>query len=277
MFAQQSIGELLRITIKKFENTIDPREIRDLLAFVLDQEPIYLIAHSSDNISAPKKKRFLALLNKRKAGIPFAYLVGHQPFYGLDFFVNPKVLIPRPETEQLVDMALKSMVKNPRGTIVDIGTGSGCIAICLAINLPQSRIIATDISPIALQVAKLNARRLKTENHISFRNGSLLSPIRKNEKPDLLVANLPYLTAKETSKLHNEPRKALFGGRKGFVLIERLLNQLQIRQIPKVILEISPTQVKSIKTYLNKCPGYSIKIIRDLMGRNRFVVLTKKQ
>jgi release factor glutamine methyltransferase len=277
MFAQQSIGELLQITIKKFGGAIDPREIRDLLAFVLKQDPVYLIAHPSKNISAAKKKQFLELLNKRKAGIPFAYLVSYQPFYGLNFFINSKVLIPRPETEQLVDIALKAMVSKPRGIIADIGTGSGCIAIALAIKLPQSRIIASDVSLAALQVAKINARRLKVQSHINFRNGSLLTPIQKKERLDLLIANLPYLTAKETSKLPNEPRKALYGGDAGVKLIESLLKQLQFKQIPKVILEVSPTQIKRIQAHLNRHLKYSIDIIQDYMGRNRFVVLTKNQ
>lgn len=184
-------------------------------------------------------KSFLRLINKRKTGMPLAYITGIAWFYGLPILVNKSVLIPRPETEWLVARALEIVRTNKKiKTIVDLGTGSGCIALALAYYLPDHTIIGIDKSANALKLAKQNAKQLKI-NNIKWKNNNLLNKF--NKPIDLLVANLPYLNHKEYKKpLSFEPKLALVGD-------TQLYQQLFEKPIFKIgLLEMKPQQINKV-------------------------------
>lgn len=189
-------------------------DARLLLQHILQVSHSYLIAHDDEQLTAVQIQQYRASLQRAAAKEPIPYILGHTPFYDLEFLVTPDVLIPRPETEQLVQMALSWANRRGPIRIVDVGTGSGCIAITLARHLPQAAIQATDISLPALTIARQNAVRL-APSRVQFHHGSLLEPI--HQPIDLLVANLPYVTDGEWTmlddgvKLH-EPQVALLGG-----------------------------------------------------------------
>jgi release factor glutamine methyltransferase len=208
-----------------------------------------------------------------------AYLTGHKEFYGLDFIINKNVLIPRPETELLVEETIKTSRQlaalNKPQAICDIGTGSGCLAIALAKYLPEAKIYATDISKKALSLAKKNARTHKVLKKVNFMRGDLLRPlILKKIKVNIITANLPYLTHDELLDVRHEPKTALFGGKMGIELIERLLMQSPAVLNPcgTILLEIAPTQTKLIDYIVEQhLPGKKVSFIKDLAGRDRVV------
>lgn len=212
-----------------------------LLLFVLNQdESTYLYSHGDQVLSDLESESFLELVEGRASGVPLAYLLGAWDFYGRTFFVNKNVLVPRPETEGLVEAALREITRigNTFGTgelvVADVGTGSGCVAITLALETllrPYSvRLIATDISPEALKVAKRNAEFHGVSDRIEFREGDLLAPI-EGERLDLIVSNPPYVPSAEleqaeyspdTIGLTHEPKHALDGGPDGLMYVDRL-------------------------------------------------------
>lgn len=208
-----------------------PLEAEILLAFVLGCSREYLIAHSEANVAHLKFKRFFDFLVRRERGVPITYLTNFKEFFGLGFYVDERVLIPRPETEMLVEETIKKVtIRDSRSTICDIGTGSGCIAVALAKNLPNSKIIAVDISKGALSVAKKNAKIHGVDSQITFLESDLLACVDKHV--DIVVANLPYigevenhLVSKEV--LDFEPKEALFGGKTGLELFEKLFEQIR--------------------------------------------------
>ncbi len=252
---------------------LDPREGRDLLSHVLKKPTSYLIAHPETTLTPVQAKNFTALATKRRRGVPYAYLTGHQGFYGLDFFVTNNVLIPRPETEQLVDWVLGRVKKTEAATIVDVGTGSGCIAVTLARYLPKAHVIASDLSEKALVVAKKNARANGVSKRIAFRRGSLLACVKASENFDLVVANLPYLTKAQLKNVPHEPKLALHGGTRGLALIEKLITQIIGHGIASAILEIDPAQKPWLTAIGDRIHGYRYEFLSDLAGRTRFFIL----
>ena len=224
----------------------------------------YLYSRYQDGIAPDVAERFEALLARRLAREPTAYITGRREFRGLDLRVTPDVLIPRPETEQLVETAIKLARAEPgrsRLRIADIGTGSGAIAVALAQDLPQTEVYATDISRAALKIAEENARRHGVERRIAFRAGHLLMPL--HGYVDLIVANLPYVTTEGWSRLapelrEHEPRLALDGGADGLDLIRALLRQAPryLRDGGHVVLEIGEGQVEPLASFISRSlPG----------------------
>lgn len=213
-----------------------------LLAHVLKKPREFLYAHPNREVAENTKKKFEKLLRRRIKGEPIAYLISHKEFFGLDFYVDKRVMIPRPDTEALLEKIIKE-TKNKKITIVDVGTGSGCLAIALKKHLPQCEIIATDISKKALAVAGKNAKKHKVK--IEFLHGDLLRPLQ--EKVDLIVANLPYLPKNVSRKknLKFEPQLALRN--KGQT--KRLLKQAKnyLKPEGKIFLEIKGGKIKIIK------------------------------
>lgn len=249
-----------------------------LLSFTMKKQKTFILTNPDKKLSAIQQKKFNGLIARRKNGIPVAYLIGQKEFYGMNFFINSNVLVPRPDTETLIESAIhavRQQTPDKKTVIADIGTGSGCIAITLAKYLPQVKIIATDISPQAIDIAKKNARRQKVYNKIRFIEGDLLHPlILKKIKCDIMVANLPYLTSTELKNVRHEPKAALYGGKMGVELIERLLIQSSAILNPGsiILLEISPTQVKLVDFIIEQqLSGKKVSFIKDLNGRDRVV------
>jgi release factor glutamine methyltransferase len=251
-----------------------------LLCSVLGLTTAQLFAQSGRILSDKEAHRMDDLLDKRINRVPTAYLVNSRQFYGMDFYVDGRVLIPRPETEVLVEEAIKfsnqwhsqnhRMIK-----IADVGTGSGAIAIALASNIKDSIVYAVDISAAALQVAAINIKTHKMENRIKLVHGHLLRQI--TEELDLVVANLPYIKESELAALPDEiskyePGSALNGGKCGTELIGELLMQLpgKVDESAAVLLEIGIGQEEEIAGMVGaNLQGARIDLIKDLSGINR--------
>lgn len=249
------------------------------------------MSHQDQNITRNQHVRFNKLIAQRKRGMPVAYLTGSREFYKLDFFVTKDTLVPRPETEILVEQAIKTVREKHKQLpdkkkllIADIGTGTGCIAITLAKYLPNVRVIAVDISPKALLVAKKNAKKHVVLKSTTFIKGDLLFPfikkkvkeVKKQATPDVVVANLPYLTVNELHNVSHEPRQALDGGKLGLEYIEQLLMQAA-ESLPietTILLEIAPTQTKAVDYMVEQhMPTKKVSFVKDLAGLDRVAVI----
>ena len=241
-------------------------------ALRISQTQLYL---DLDNELSPKQEEaFWQLVERRRNGEPTAYITGRREFYGLDFYVDPRVLIPRPESELLVERALSLAQNHPLSTIAEVGTGSGAIAISLALNLPEAKIYATDISAAALEVARLNCQRHGVIDRVRLRHGNMLDPVP--EPVDLIVANLPYVKKLELAGMSFEPRLALDGGRDGTERIRQLCRQLDSKLRPGgfLLLEIGQGQRRAITTLLyDLFPNGKIEVMPDLSGIERVVSL----
>ncbi len=213
-------------------------EAQALLAHVLSKPKSWLLAHPDYDLSPDQFERLQDLLRRRCAGEPLPYLLGHWEFYGLDFIVTPQVLIPRPETELLVEEALRWIGQNPRPLRgVDVGTGSGCIAVSLAKHSPNLHLTAVDISLPALRVARQNVARHGVSGRVSLFQSDLLAA--SSGPFDLVCANLPYIPSAKLAGLdvaRREPALALDGGPDGLRLIERLLVESASRLSPAALL-----------------------------------------
>jgi release factor glutamine methyltransferase len=226
------------------------------------------------------RARFDRLLERRRQHEPVAYLLGEREFYGRSFQVTRAVLIPRPETELIVDEAL-TIAPSP-GDIADIGTGSGCLAITLALELPSARLIATDISRAALDVARTNASRFGVEDRVAFVQGSLLADVPG--PVELVVANLPYVAETDRPSLSREvadfePGEALFGGPDGLALFRALLPSAARTVAPggRLILEIGQGQLHQVRELVDDTPGLAFSHARpDLQGIPRIVVAQRR-
>jgi release factor glutamine methyltransferase len=199
------------------------------MAHVLGSSEASVLAHTEDELDSEAAERFRELLERRLSGEPIAYIVGQREFYGRTFEVDRRVLIPRPETEHLIELALELELP-PAPRILDLGTGSGCVAVTLACELPTARLTATDLSPAALAVAQANAHRHGVESRLRLVAGDLAKPLRL-ERFDLVVSNPPYVGLGEAPYLSievrdHEPATALFAPRAALSVIERLANEL---------------------------------------------------
>jgi release factor glutamine methyltransferase len=231
-------------------------------------------------LDAAELASYHKLIETRGQHEPVAYIIGHKEFYGLDFYVDRRVLIPRPETELLVEKGLEigQAASHPL-IIADVGTGCGAIAISLAVHLSQAIIYALDASSEALEVAALNCRRYSVEKPVHLLQGDLLSPLP--EPVDLVVANLPYVSGTEWEQLPRtitayEPRSALDGGPDGLEAIRRLLAQAWPHLKPQatILLEIGATQGKAVTNLARyHFPEAVVKVVQDYAEMDRVVVI----
>lgn len=254
-----------------------------LLADVLDCDRTGLFAHPEQHLASSQAERFENLVERRSEGEPLPYLIGQAEFLDHSFAVDEHVLIPRPETEMLVELALKDLAAmrsaasptygSPR--VVDVGTGSGCIAISLALHVPDIQIFAVDISPDALLVAQKNALRHGVAPKITFFCSDLLDAVP--QPVDLIIANPPYIARSEWADLPrevrlHEPRLALDGGADGLRVVARLLEQarLWLRSGGSLLIEIGATQGRDAQLLARHVfPNAHIALLTDLAGRDR--------
>lgn len=249
-------------------------EAEILLAHVFEKNRVYLYANFEEPVNQGEREVFREYIKRRAAGEPLAYIVGQKEFMSLNFRVSPDVLIPRPDTEIMVETALSLAKEGVIKRVCDVGTGSGAIAISLAVYLPDSEIYAVDLSPAALNIARENAGRHNVTIH--FREGDLLSPLEKDVKLDLITANLPYVTLSEIEELETgvkdwEPRMALAATGDGLDIYRRLVPQAYDFLQPGgfMLCEVDPRQVESARAIMQ---GFSeIEIIKDGAGRDRLV------
>lgn len=262
-----------------------------LLSFVIKKERSYLISHSGENPSEEQVEHFLKLVEERKNGKPIAYITHEKEFFGRSFYVDKRVLIPRPETEEIVEDVIEFSKQHPEvKTIIDLGTGSGAIAITLAHELPDHDIIALEISSEALQVAQINLERYPCQN-LQLTQSDLLSELPKALKaptiptiptPLTILANLPYIgtetnhfISEETEQY--EPHLALFGGSDGLELYRRTWQQIKEMNlnVAALFMEIGFSQVELISQQAQEAfPNCELNIKNDLAGLPRTAVLT---
>ena len=274
------IGEALENERKKSGKDQNKKlELELLLTFVLKCDRAFLLLNYQKEILAADLKKYQHLVKKLFAGWPLAYLIGEREFYGRSFLVNPATLIPRPESEMIIDLIKEESSKYQKATLVDIGTGSGCLIISLAAELGKKfNYRALDISSKALAVAKKNAQKNKVK--INFYQGDLLKNLPKQIGPIILLANLPYLTKEQVAKeesIKKEPRSALISGKDGFKDYRRLFKQIAERADLKdfyLIIEIDPQQKKLVKEEGKKYfPEKKISLVKDLRKKIRFAVI----
>jgi release factor glutamine methyltransferase len=253
-----------------------------LLMFTLGRDRAYLYGHPEYQLTAEEASRYGEALEQRSRGIPAQYITGHQEFWGMDFIVSPAVLIPRPETEHVIEELLARVGRAPSPAnlhIVDVGTGSGCIAVALAKELAQAEIHATDISSAALEVARANAARLQLESRIRFHECDLLDSIEKNSF-DFVVSNPPYVGESEEESVQLEvrkfePKNAVFAGPSGLEVIERLIPQARDVLKPGgwLVMEISGTIAARVREVLAR--WNNAQITNDLQGIERVAAAQK--
>ena len=249
-----------------------------LLRHTLRINRVQLYLDLDYELSSKEEETLWHLIERRLSGEPTAYITEHREFYGLDFYVDPRVLIPRPESELLVEKALKLAQNRTVPTIAEIGTGCGVIAISLALNLPQTKIYATDISASALKVALFNCQKHGVANRICLLQGDMLDSLP--ESVDLIIANLPYVKESELSPIYSanfEPPLALNGGSDGLEKIRQLCRQANTKLRPDgyLLLEIGQGQRRAITTFLRSLfPSAKIEITPDLGGIDRVISLT---
>jgi len=271
---KQALSRARGILAEK-NNEDTPLECELLLRHVLGISRTQLYLDLDHELSPKQEEVFWQLLKRCLNGEPTAYITGHCEFYGLDFYVDPSVLIPRPESELLVEKAI-SLAQNHRLlTIAEIGTGSGAIAITLALELPGARIYATDISASALKVALINCQKHGVIDRVYLLHGNMLDPVP--EPVDLIIANLPYVRESELTGMRFEPLLALDGGRDGMKRIRQLCRQVGGKLQPGgfLLLEIGQGQRKVVTTLLNALfPSGKIKVMPDLSGIDRVISLS---
>jgi release factor glutamine methyltransferase len=271
------------------ENVPSPRMNAELLLmFTLGCDRAYLYAHPERELTDDEQIRYKAALDERARGVPAQYITGHQEFWGLDLIVSPAVLIPRPETEHVVETVLELAKAGgqecPPHTgairIVDVGTGSGCIALALTKEMTNAEIHATDISESALEIARTNAARHGFESRIRFRQTDLLAGISLGF--DFVVSNPPYVGNSEEDEVQLEvrkfePRSAVFAGETGLEVISRLIPEAKnvLRPGGWLIFEISGTIAKAVEALLDSWD--EVRIVRDLQGIARVAVARKPQ
>lgn len=270
----QAIQKRLQETLQNAGDDTPGNTSLVLLSHILKQPKAWVLAHTDYQPTEGELQKLSQIVGGFLAGVPLPYLLGSWEFYGRIFRVTPDVLIPRPETELLVEQALDHANRMDDPLIMDIGTGSGAIAIILAAEAPFARVIATDISQPALTIARENAAMLK-QDRVLFVQADLLPSI--NRAADIICANLPYIPTQTLQTLkvfHREPSLALDGGEDGLIHIKRLLHQAQTRlSKPGVILlEIEAGQGEVVLSAArNAFPHASVHLHQDFQGRDRLI------
>jgi release factor glutamine methyltransferase len=289
-FSSATVGATLREGVRQLESasvTSAALAAELLLMHVLGRDRTFLYAHPEDPVNPVQAEAFLSLLIKRSAGAPTQYLTGRQEFWGMDFEVTPDVLIPRPETEHLIEVAVARIGESRRNNplrIADVGTGSGCIAVALAKEFPSANIFATDISSAALAVAKRNAARHIFTNRITFIECNLLEGIPQQPPFDIIVSNPPYVARKDAASLpvdvrEHEPEIALFAGEEGMGIYVPLIAQAAkyLTEGGLLVLELGYGLFEPVSELLEARRGWTrVSATQDLAGIPRVIATVRE-
>jgi release factor glutamine methyltransferase len=291
-----TIGRLRDAGVSSFTLTAEL-----LLLHVAGRDRTWLYAHPEEELTHEREKRLFALVERRIAGEPTQYLTGKQEFWGMEFEVTPAVLIPRPETEHVIEVALdrlalreirasrKQTLRGDGLYIADVGTGSGCIAVALAKELPGAWILATDVSPAALEIARRSASRLGYAERIDFRECNLLDgcwagpatgavPLPEVSAFDLIVSNPPYIGQREAPTLarevrEHEPHVALFGGEEGYEFYGELITQAadHLKSGGLLVLELGHKSLPAVQPLFDATSWTRVGVTNDLAGIARVI------
>lgn len=278
------VSTLLAQVVSQLSSVSDTPELdaRVLLAHILDKPRTWLTAHPETSLTRSQLVTVKKAVSRLEAGEPLPYVLGHWEFFGLDLEISADVLIPRPETELMVESAIAWLtVARERRTIADVGTGSGCIAIAIAKSIPDAKLMATDISRPALEVARRNARRHNVAGRIDFVQCDLLPPhhdlLPTDLHFDLICANLPYIPTQTLQGLDiygREPTLALDGGADGLDIIRRLLRIAPEWLAPggMILLEIEASQgMSAVSLAYDAFDKVEIRLHQDLAGHDRLL------
>jgi len=280
---KQLVKDLLAVAVERLLAVQDNTAQLDaevLLMYLLGYSRAQLYARLNEEVTPENATEYEALVARRVQGEPIAYITSHREFMGLDFYVDQRVPIPRPETELLVEYTIKKLLDKgwslEDSPLVDVGTGSGVIAVYLALRFPKAHIFATDISSEALQVAEVNARRYEVQERIRFLQGNLLEPLP--ERVRTIISNPPYtvLAQVEPNVARYEPNVALDGGNKGLAIYRELLGQARahLRRPGLIALEIGSEQATDVSNLARYFfPGCHIEVFKDYAGLDRVVIL----
>lgn len=265
-----TVGEAVIAAAERLDTEPARLDAEVLMAHQLSRSRSWVLAHTGDTLPANELAGFSTLIDRRQTGVPVAQLTGRREFYGREFGVTADVLVPRPESELLVETVLASL--KGIGQLIDVGTGSGCLAVTCKLERPELAVVATDRSPAALAVARRNADQLAAE--VMFREADLLPAELPDPARTVVMANLPYVPDDDYAgnpDLRHEPALALRGGSDGLAVINRLFDQLEGRSwFPAMLaLEIDPSQVDAIE----QRAAWPIEVRPDLAGRDRIVVI----
>jgi release factor glutamine methyltransferase len=281
----ESVGQILREGLQRLERASIPSAplaAELILMHVLGRDRAWLYAHPEISVTPAQIELFFSLVAARTAGTPTQYLTGHQEFWGLEFEVTPDVLIPRPETEHVVEVALARIGESRRGEslrVADVGTGSGCLAVALAKELPNAKIFATDISGAAIAVASRNAARHGLANRITFAECNLLEGVRDNAPFNIVVSNPPYISRSDAQSLpievrKHEPAVALFAGEDGLAIYAPLIAQAatNLAEGGLLVLELGYTSFEPVSNLLESHRGWTrVSATQDLAGIVRVI------
>jgi release factor glutamine methyltransferase len=258
------------------------REAGSLLAHVIGRDRSFVIARGDDALTVEGRVAFRTLIERRAAGEPLQYITGHQEFFKLDFEVTPDVLIPRPETELIIEASLELLQDDPEPYLADIGTGSGCIAISMLHELPAARAIATDMSPTALRVAQRNAERHGVADRLELLESDCFSALDVRGSFSLIASNPPYVSDDELKSVQREvsyePRAALAAGSDGLSVIRRLLREARpfLRLGGHFVFEVGFGQSEAVEHLIDRRVWKLIEIRTDLQRIPRTFVLRGK-
>jgi release factor glutamine methyltransferase len=287
-----TIAETLRRATEKLRAAAVPNDLLDaqtLLAAALGRDRTYLIVNFNQELSGATIEAYERLIARRAAGEPLQYITGHQEFFGLEFEVTRDVLIPRPETELIIEETIHLVQQRATGEggwqplIVDVGTGSGCIAVTLAREIGGARVVAVDLSLAALQVARRNAARHGLAERVGFVAGDLLSAFVEIPFADFIISNPPYVSAGDLATLQREvrdwePRVALTDFADGLSFYRRLFRAAPARLQPGgfLICEIGYSQADQVSALIDNRIWGEIRLLEDLQGIPRTLVLRRK-
>lgn len=273
----QSVGVLLGSAVEWLRGASDtPRlDAELLLAAVMDCERVWLMAHADAEVAAHRRDRFAVLLRRRAAGEPMAYVLERQEFWSLSLWVTPAVLIPRADTELLVERALQMIAGRPAPRVLDLGTGSGAVALAVAHAREDARVIATDISTAALEVAAENGRRLELSERVRWVCGYWFDSLATAQQFDIIVSNPPYVAVAD-SRLQpavaaHEPARALYAEAAGLGDLRRIAALAPQYLMPggAVLLEHAPDQAQEVRQHLRDAGLADVRTWPDLSGRPR--------
>ena len=253
-----------------------------LMSHVIGRDRAFMVAHSEAAITEQQLRQFEEFVARRAAGEPLQYITGHQEFFKLDFEVTADVLIPRPETELIVEAVSELVDADTQLTFADIGTGSGCLVISILNEFPHARAIAIDTSEQALQVAQRNAQQHGVADRLRLVQSDLFAAVPVNDLFDLIVSNPPYVSEDEMDRLQREvqcePRSALVGGPDGLAVILRLIRDApgHLRAGGNLVFEFGINQDQKIQELVDREVWKVLEIRRDLQGIPRTMMLQKK-
>lgn len=271
----KSVSEVLKSateTLNKSGINKPRREASSLLASALDKDKTFLIAHPEYQLSSNEEKHFGKLLGRRAAREPFQYITGKQEFYGLDFIVSPDVLIPRPETEIIVENAVEILKDKINPRFCEVGVGSGCISVAVLNQIKTSSAIGLDISENALKIAAINAEKYSVADRLELKISDVFSNL-KDENFDLIVSNPPYIPESDLENLQSEvrgfePHSALFAKKNGLEIIEKIVKESPgyLKANGMLLVEIGINQSETVEKMLSADIWKKIEFIKDLQG-----------